>query len=168
MISISPDEGRWFLRNLARGLIEYMGALAPPVPVEEFLEHPPDLFDQDLGVVNMYSHVWDATFARTPSQRGSIFVRIDLAPEERRYALARETLTALITSEQGRALGLPALFLSSLREWAEFFARQLLAPDLMLEVYRQRGGDAKGLADTFAIPPRVAALRWEDPPSPAS
>ena len=54
-----------------------------------------------------------------------IFVRIDLPPDERRFSLARETLTALVTSEHGRALGLSDLLLPRLREWAEFFARHL-------------------------------------------
>jgi hypothetical protein len=166
MILATPDECQWLLRNLARGLVEYLGVAEPPVPVEELLEHPPGHFDMDFGVVNMYSHLWDATFARTPSQRGSIFVRIDLASDERRYSLAREALTALITSEHGRAMGLPELLLPSLREWAEYFARYLLAPDNLLEVYRQRGGKEAEMAKVFEVPPRVAATRWGDPSYP--
>lgn len=166
MISITREECQWLLRNLARGLVEYLGVVEPPVPVEELLQHPPDLFDMDFGVVNMYSHLWDATFARTPSQRGSIFVRIDLPPEERRFSLARETLTALVTSEHGRAMGLSDLLLPRLREWAEFFARHLLAPDPLVEAYRRRGGSEDGFAETFAVPPRVANLRWMDPDLP--
>src|SRR3972149_2927938 len=108
MISITREECQWLLGNLARGLVEYLGVVEPPAPVEGMLKHPPGNFDMDFGVVNMYSHLWDATFARTPSQRGSIFVRIDLNPEERRYSLAREALTAVVTSEHGRALGRPA------------------------------------------------------------
>jgi len=163
MISITREECQWLLGNLARGLVEYLGVVEPPVPVEEMLEHPPGNFDMDFGVVNMYSHLWDATFARTPSQRGSIFVRIDLNPEERRYSLAREALTAVVTSEHGRALGLPDLLLSSLREWGEYFARQLLAPDALVDAYRERGGDEDHLAGTFQMPAKVAALRWQDP-----
>src|SRR3989304_1464949 len=148
MISITREECQWLLGNLARGLVEYLGVVEPPVPVEEMLEHPPGNFDMDFGVVNMYSHLWDATFARTPSQRGSIFVRIDLNPEERRYSLAREALTAVVTSEHGRAPGGPDLLLSSPREWGEDFARQLLAPDAPVDAYRERGGagDSPGRA----------------------
>ncbi len=166
MISITREECQWLLRNLARGLVEYLGVVEPPVPVEELLQHPPDLFDMDFGVVNMYSHLWDATFARTPSQRGSVFVRIDLPPEERRFSLARETLTALVTSEHGRAMGLSELLLPRLREWAEFFARHLLAPDPLVEAYRRRGGNEDDFAETFVVPPRVASLRWMDPDLP--
>src|SRR4030042_6048384 len=126
MISITREECQWLLGNLARGLVEYLGVVGPPIPVEDLLEHPPSPFDMDFGGVNMYSHLWDATFARTPSQRGSVFVRIDLPERERRFSLARETLTALVTSRHGRALGLPALLLSTLKECAEYFARHLL------------------------------------------
>jgi len=97
MIPITREERQWFLRNLAQGLVDYMGVVEPPVPVEDLLRNPPLLYDSDFGVVDMYSNLWDATFARPPSQRGSIFVRIDLEPEERRFVLARETLSALIT-----------------------------------------------------------------------
>lgn len=162
MIPFSREEREWFLRNLARGLIEYFSRAEPPVDVEEMLKQPPPLYDADFGVVEMYSNMWDATFARPPSQRGSIFVRIDLEPEERRFALAREMLSALITSKHGRAMGLPDLLLPHLRESAEYFARYLLIPDMMLEAFKQRGGKKQGLVDTFAVPPRIAALRWAD------
>ena len=93
MIPFSREEREWFLRNLAHGLVEYLGRAEPPVDVESMLTHPPALYDFDFGVVDMYSNLWDATFARPPSQRGSIFVRIDLDPDERRFALAREMLS---------------------------------------------------------------------------
>src|SRR3972149_2711948 len=153
MISITREECQWLLGNLARGLVEYLGVVEPPVPVEEMLEHPPGNFDMDFGVVNMYSHLWDATFARPPSQRGSSFVRIDPNPEERRYSLAREALTAVVTGEHGRVLGLPDLLLSSLREWGEYFARQLLAPDALVDAYRDSGGDEDHRAGALPIPP---------------
>ncbi|MGD8634328.1 MAG: hypothetical protein PVF85_12200 [Anaerolineales bacterium] len=162
MIPFSREEREWFLRNLARGLIEYFSRAEPPVDVEEMLKQPPPLYDADFGVVEMYSNMWDATFARPPSQRGSIFVRIDLEQEERRFALAREMLSALITSKHGRAMGLPDLLLPHLRESAEYFARYLLIPDMMLEAFKQRGGKKQGLVDTFAVPARIAALRWAD------
>ena len=75
MIPFTREEREWFLRNLARGLIEYFGRSEPPVGVEDMLNQPPPLYDADFGIVEMYSNLWDATFARPPSQRGSIFVR---------------------------------------------------------------------------------------------
>jgi hypothetical protein len=162
MNPITREEREWFLRNLAKGLVEYFGRTSPPIDVESMLTHPPSLYGADFGVVDMYSNLWDATFARPPSQRGSIFVRIDLDPAERRFALAREMLSALITSKQGRAMGLPELLLPHLRESAEYFARVLLVPDLMLEAYQAGGGTRANFAKTFQIPTPIAALRWAD------
>jgi hypothetical protein len=162
MILITREERQWFLRSLAQGLVDHMGTLEPPVPVEELLRSPPPLYDSDFGVVDMYSNLWDATFARPPSQQGSIFVRIDLEPEERRFALAREVLSALITSKHGRSMGLFDLFLPQLRESAEYFASCLLAPEPLLEAFRDQGGRARGVAKTFEIPHSVALQRWEE------
>jgi Zn-dependent peptidase ImmA (M78 family) len=49
-----------------------------------------------------------------------------------------------------------------LRESAEFFARVLLMPDMMLDAYRKRGGKRNELAITFQVPSPIAALRWAD------
>jgi hypothetical protein len=163
MILTTREERQWFLRNLAFGLYEYLGVATPPVPVEELLKHPPEVLTEDLGVVDMYSNLWDATFARLPNQSGSIFVRIDLASEDRRYVLAREILSALITSSQGRALGLSDLFLSDLRDSAEYFARQLIAPEILVAAYRKRGGGPVEFAQAFGMPANAAAARWDDP-----
>jgi len=162
VIPFSREEREWFLRNLAKGLLDYFGVTEPPVQVEEMLKQPPPIFDADFGVVDMYSKLWDATFARPPSRRGSIFVRIDLEQDERRFALAREMLSALITSKHGRALGLPDLLLPHLRESAEYFARYLLIPDVLLNAYRVNGGKRQDFADRFQIPPQIASVRWAD------
>ena len=162
MIPITRKERQWFLRNLAQGLVDYMGIMEPPVPVEDLLKNPPSVFDSDFGVVDMYSNLWDATFARPPSQRGSVFVRIDLESEERRFALARETLNALVTSKHGRALGLFDLVLPNLRESAEYFARFLLVPMHMLHAFCKTGGNARRFAKAFQITETVAARRWDE------
>lgn len=162
MIPIAPDERRWLLRNLALGLFEYIGVAEPPVPVEALLRHPPRLLQDDVGLVEMYSNLWDATFARMTDQRGSIFVRIDLSSRERRFAVARELLRALVTSEHGRAMGLPELLLPELQECAEYFARQLLAPEALVAAYRKRGGGATQFSEVFDLPAPVACARWED------
>jgi Zn-dependent peptidase ImmA (M78 family) len=162
MILIAPDERRWLLRNLALGLFEYLGVAEPPVPVEALLRHPPRVLQEDVGLVEMYSNLWDATFARMTDQRGSIFVRVDLSSHERRFALARELLRALVTSEHGRAMGLPEILLPDLQECAEYFARQLLAPEALVAAYRKRGGSAAQFSLAFDLPAPVAALRWED------
>jgi len=162
MNPITRDERRWFLRCLAFGLYEYLGAVAPPIPVEGLLKHPPALYQDDFGVVDMYSTLWDATFARPPNRPGSVFVRIDLPPDERRLALARELLSALITSRHGRAIGLVEFLMPDLKESGEYFARHLLAPEPLLEAYRRRGGEEEGVAEAFGLPDASARLRWKE------
>lgn len=167
MILIAPEERRWLLRNLALGLVEYLGVAEPPVPVEALVRHPPQVLRQDLDLVEMYSNLWDATFARMTDRRGSIFVRIGLPSHDRRYALARELLRAVVTSDHGRAMGLPALLLPDLQECAEYFARQFLAPEALVAAFRKRGGQRDQFSETFDLPAPAAASRWEEATQPA-
>lgn len=160
MIPVSREERHWFLKNAARALLDFTGATEPPVPVEDMLNHPPNVYQDDFGVVDMYSNLWDATFARPPGQRGSIFVRVDLDPDERRLALARETLSAMITSKHGRDLGLPDLLMSELKESANYFASHLLAPESLVDAFRAQGGKEEAFSETFDMPAAVAAARW--------
>jgi hypothetical protein len=162
------EEREWLLSNMARAFCDYMGAVEPPVPVEDMLRHPPDTYKSDFGVVDMHSNLWDATFARPLSQKGNIFVRKDLPSDRRRFALAREALSAVITSRHGRALGLMDMFISDLLESGEQFATRMLAPERMILAYRQRGGDEQGFADEFDIPAPVARKRWEETYQPQS
>jgi len=160
MIPVSREERHWFLRNVARALQDFSGVSEPPVPAEDVLNHPPAVYLDDFGVVDMYSNLWDATFARPPGQRGSIFVRVDLDPEERRFALARETLGAMITSKHGRDLGMPDLLMSELKDSAEYFATHYLASESLVDAYRAQGGEEEGFAETFQLPKAAAADRW--------
>ena len=166
MIAVTREERNWFLRTIASALVDYMGTIEPPFPVEEMLNHPPPVFDYDFGVVDMYSNLWDATFARPPSRRGSIFVRINLPPEKRRYALARETLSAIITSKHGRAMGLPGMFMEDLQESAEYFARHLLAPECLIDAYGRDHDNCAEFADIFGIPNQMAEQRLSETVSP--
>jgi hypothetical protein len=133
--------------------------------VEGLLQHPPDTYREDFGVVDMYSTLWDATFAGPPTGGGSVFVRIDLTPAERRFAVAREVLSALITSRHGRAMGLVQLLMADLKDSAEYFARCLVVPEPLLNAFRKRGGQQAELAEKFGLPSGVAGLRWEDSPA---
>ncbi len=162
MIPVTQEEREWFLDNIAQGLVDFTGAAEPPVPVEQLLKHPPELYHDDFGVVDMRSDLWDATFARPLSQRGNIFVRMDLSSEERRFALARETLSALITSKHGRAMGLPQMFMSDLRNSADYFARAILAPLRFVDVYRKQKKTPHSMADDFCISQQVADQRWDE------
>lgn len=162
MTLATREEREWLLGNMARAFCDYLGAVEPPVPVEDLLRHPPDTYKNDFGVVDMHSNLWDATFARPLSQKGNIFVRKDLSSEKRRFALAREALSAVITSRHGRALGLMDFFISDLLDSGEQFAARLLAPEAMVDAYRQQGGKERGLAEKFDIPAPVAGRRWEE------
>ncbi len=160
MIPVSREERHWFLKNVARALLEYSGVSEPPVPVEDVLNHPPTVYQDDFGVVDMYSNLWDATFARPPGKRGSIFVRVDLEPKERRFALARETLCAMITSKHGRDLGMPDLLMGELKDSAEYFAKHFLAPEPLVNAFWASGGDKDSFTDSFEMPGSAAAERW--------
>jgi hypothetical protein len=162
MIQTSRSERRWFLNNLAQGLADYLGTMEPPVPVEDLLRNPPPVYEADFGVVEMHSTLWDATFARPPSRKGSVFVQVDLESEQRRYALARETLSAVITSKHGRASGLFDLLLPHLQESGEYFARAFLAPDRLVRAYWKNGCGAPGLAEAFDMPLNLAEERLEE------
>lgn len=162
MTLATREEREWLLGNIARAFCDYLGAVEPPVPVEDMLHHPPDSYQNDFGVVDMHSNLWDATFARPLSQKGNIFVRKDLPSHKRRFALARETLSAVITSKHGRSLGLMDIFISDLLESGESFAARMVAPDSMVAAYRNRGGSESDFADDFDIPGPVAHKRWEE------
>jgi hypothetical protein len=162
MTLATREEREWLLGNIARAFRDYLGAVGPPVPVEDILHHPPDIYQNDFGVVDMHSNLWDATFARPLSQKGNIFVRKDLPSDKRRFALARETLSAVITSKHGRSLGLMDLFISDLLESGESFAAKMLTPDPMVAAYRKRDGSEDDFAIDFDIPGPVASRRWTE------
>lgn len=162
MMVCTNRERHWFLENIAQGLIDYLGVMEPPVPIEDLLMNPPVLFDSDFGVVEMNSELWDATFARLPDQSGQIFIHSKLDPEARRFALARESLSALITSKHGQSMGLFELVEPHLRESAEFFARILLAPPRMLCRFCAEKGSAMEMAKIFKIPIDAALKRCKE------
>ena len=60
-------------------------------------------------------------------------------------------------------MGLDELLDSYSWEVQDYFARILLAPDQLVRAYRKRGGRYEDFAETFIIPARVAAIRWEEP-----
>ncbi|MBN1266235.1 MAG: hypothetical protein JXA25_12125 [Anaerolineales bacterium] len=155
------EERQWLLRNIAAGLNEYLNTTSAPVPVEELLLHPPVVFEQDFGVVDIFTRIWDATFVRPLNKKGSVFVRVDLPPEARSFALARETLLALISGEYGRRLGLHEVLLPFLNESADYFAAELLAPEVLVKSYKAKNGKEEDFAQTFRIPENVASSRWE-------
>jgi hypothetical protein len=57
MIPITRAERQWFLRTMARGFVDYLGTVEPPVPIEDLLTHPPEVYSSDFGVVEMFSNL---------------------------------------------------------------------------------------------------------------
>ncbi len=158
----SKDERRWLLNRMANGLASHLGQTQPPLPLEPFFQQPPGLYRDDFQLLNLDIGLWDASFVRALDGQGMIYVNPDLEPNERRFALARELFIAIATSRHGRDLGLYDLVREDLVSCANYFARVLLAPDVLLRAYQKTGGDLSGFSKTFQIPPRVAAMRWED------
>ena len=162
MIPCTKEERQWFLQNIAQGLVDYLGVMVPPVPIEDLLNNPPALFDSDFGVVEMISKLWDATFARLPDQSGHVFIHSDLDPEARRFALAREMLSALITSKHGQRMGLFELVEPHLKESAEFFARILLAPPRLLCRFYKDDRAVMKMVEELIIPLHAASKRCDE------
>jgi hypothetical protein len=57
--------------------------------------------------------------------------------------------------------------LPDLKGMSGYFARVLLAPDPLVEAYRDQGRSFKGFAKAFLIPESVASIRWQDPLFPS-
>jgi hypothetical protein len=162
MMPVTLEERHWLLRNLANGLVEHLGTREPPVWVEELLQRPPRVFADDFGLAEAGWSFTDAIFHRSRGGNGRILVHSELPLDERRYAIAREVLVAMLGTDHGVAIGLPGMLIGDVRESAEYFARHLLTPDSLVRAYRLQGKDLRGFAETFLIPPRIATLRWDE------
>ncbi len=163
MILTTQEERRWFIQNLAMSLISHMGIVEPPVPVEGILQNPPEIFvTPSSHRMSQYSP-WEEALKRPIYIGGRVIIPGDLPNDERRYAIAQGIMLGIGESDHGRNMGLPQLLSPYLWELKDFFARNLLAPDPLIEAYRQKGGGYDDFAKTFAIPPRIAVIRWEEP-----
>lgn len=162
MILTTREERRWFVHNLALGLTSHLNVVAPPVPVEDILENPPEVFLQPPpDLMSQYSP-WSETLKRPIYVGGRVIIPSDLPDDERRYAIAQGIMLAIGESDHGRNIGLPQLLSPYLWELKDAFARYLLAPDPLIESYRLEEGIFDDFAQTFVIPPRVAVIRWEE------
>jgi hypothetical protein len=59
-------------------------------------------------------------------------------------------------------MGLGEILMDDLQESAEYFARQLVAPEPLVEAYCINGGERSDFAYVFGIPESVAEDRWKD------
>lgn len=162
VIQINREERLWLLRNLALGLVDYLGALYPPIWIENILKSPPAVYAGLFSKIRATNGDWSPIYERPIYQNGRTTRPWELSIDERRYAISREILIAVGGSGHGRAMGLPELLLSHLEDCQDYFARVLLAPDPLIAAYRRQGKDLRGFAETFLIPTRIAQQRWED------
>ena len=162
MTASTCEERQWLLRMIAAGLHEYLSTTDPPVMVEDLLMHPPEVYADDFGIVDIFSQIWDASFVRPMNRKGSVFVRVDLPQEARNFALARETLLALLSGKFGRKLGLHDVLLPYISDSADYFAMALLAPEALVKSYSSRNGTREAFAGDFCLPEKAAAVRWNE------
>jgi hypothetical protein len=162
MILTSREERYWFVRNLALGLVSYIGATNPPIWVENFLHYPPAKPQKGIAPIQDSNDILGEIYERLIYIGGRIISPSDLPEDERRYALAREVIVALGGSKHGRKLGLPQFIVPYMTELQDYFARVLLAPDPMIHAYRKEGGDFHNFARAFLIPFRIADVRWQE------
>lgn len=163
MIQATQEERYWLLRNFALGLIDHLGAIYPPIWVENLFKHPPAVYTTLFNKVRTPSGNWSPIYERPIYKDGRTARPWELPIDERRYAIAREILIALGGSRHGREIGLPEILLTHLEESQDYFARVLLAPDPLIFSYRRQGRDLRGFAESFLIPTRIASERWDDP-----
>jgi hypothetical protein len=161
VIPVSQEERFWFTKNLALGLVTYMGVTEPPVWVENFLHYPPIVCEGDASQ-SLMADMSIEIYQRLIYIGGKMISPSDLPEDERRYALAREVIVALGSSKHGRSIGLPPFILPHLTELQDYFARILLAPDPLIHAYQMQGGDYHNFARTFLIPSRIAEVRWQE------
>jgi hypothetical protein len=163
MFLTTQEERRWFVQNLALGLISHLEILHPPVPVEEILRNPPTIFvNPPTHLLGTYN-TWEETLKRPIYIGGRVIIPGDLPEDERRYAIAQGIMLAIGESDHGKNMGLSQLLSPYLWELKDYFARILLAPDPLIVTYRQSGGRFDDFAKSFFIPPRIAVIRWEEP-----
>jgi hypothetical protein len=184
----TEDEMLWFLRNLAMGLVSHLGACEPPVPVERLVANPPPALSELSALCLEIDDPRDELHdGRILNQRADLSHLSNL----QRVALGRKIYETLVASELGPALGLcsllergeelrrkaetrreqwsgllsiqPARYGIDSPDYAAYFARVLLAPDPMIILYRQLGGEFSNFASAFRIPDHTAFIRWFDP-----
>jgi hypothetical protein len=160
MSNLTDQERREIVHDLALDLVEHMGATEPPIWVENLLKDPPSLIAEELNLVEALAWVLEELYNPTGAD---LLAPKDLPLPERRFTLALELFEALTRQLLHRLHGLTRLLIPDIQPYGDYFARVLLAPDPMVERYRQRGGPFERFAETFLIPKRVASVRWREP-----
>ena len=167
MLFTTLEERLWYVRNLALGLVSYLSVTEPPVFVENLLRYPPAAFKEPQDQHKLNDVVWQRILSNSTYIVDNKVISADLPIEEKRYTIAREFICAVSVTQQGREMGLDMILDSYSFELQDYFARVLLTPDDLLRAYRMRGGRYEDFAETFIIPARIAAIRWQESLSPS-
>jgi len=163
MANLTEFERKEIVRDLALALVDYLGFEEPPVWVENLLKNPPVVYQQKFPLIKILDKVLEVIFMQSSDMGCALLLPSDLPLVERRFILAQELLNALLRGLNEQAAGLSKLLLPDLKDATAYFARVLLAPDPMVEAYREQGRDFVGFAEAFLLPERVASVRWLDP-----
>ncbi len=161
-VAVTEEERHWLLHNIARGFTDYLKVSWPPVWVELIFKSPPrtypDVYSRLVKLSNLFPEFHDARCREALRSAGLVEIPL----EQRRFIMAREVLSIAAASKHGRFMGLPELLVENLQECQDYFAGVLLAPDRLIVSYRSKGGDFRGFAESFLIPPSIAEIRWND------
>jgi hypothetical protein len=163
MITTFQEERFWYIRNLALGLVSYIGVTEPPVLVEKLINFPPQTLQDLHRRGNTNENIWSQLLEKPIYDGRKAFLPQNLPRDEQRYLIAREFIGAMGKTEHGQRVGLPQFLASYFWEVKDYFARVLLAPDPLVISYRKDGGTFEAFAGIFIIPPRIAAIRWDEP-----
>ena len=90
MNQTTREERQWLLRNFAIGLVNHLGAVYPPVWVENLLKHPPPIYTSLFGKVRSSNGEWSRIYARPAYLTGTPTRPWELPIDERRFAIARD------------------------------------------------------------------------------
>jgi hypothetical protein len=163
MANLTEVERKSIVRGLALALVDHMGVENPPVWVESLLKDPPTVYAGKYPLIKILHKVLEVIFVWSSDRGSDLLIPSELPLVERRFILAQELLNGLMQGLNEQAEGLSKLLLPDLKDNANYFARVFLAPDPMVEAYREEGRDYKGFAATFLLPEQAASKRWQDP-----
>jgi len=96
-------------------------------------------------------------------QGGDLLIPSSLPLVERRFILAQEELNAVMLGLQEQSAETSKFLSTDLRDMSGCFARVLLAPDPLVEAYRDKGLSFTSFARILLIPNSVASIRWQEP-----
>ncbi|MBM4424225.1 MAG: hypothetical protein FJ030_12695 [Chloroflexi bacterium] len=152
----------FLVASIIVALLDYYEVTALPVPVRKFISSPPPDLAGEISLVEDANITFlDAVWVRPAGKRGMVLVNAALPEADRRYSMAREFFVGLCHARGGKEVGLASAIRMTPNDYAERFARRLLAPKELLPA-NWRNMPAGGLAALCLIPVTVAEARLAD------